>query len=317
MIVQVYRAGIISNSFYKRMNLPFTIGIAGDSGTGKSELLTKIEHLLGGGDGSKKILYLEGDGDHRWKRGDKNWERYTHLDPKANYLYRQAENIQTLRAGSSVQRADYDHDTGTFTKRKKIRPKPYIILCGLHSLYLPQMRKSLDLKIYMDTDEKLRQLWKIQRDTGKRGYGKKEIISQIEQRIPDAARYIYPQKEFADLCITYFDSTLNSRLEIEHEVLLSLKLSISISIDIEEMLVSLEPYGVTIRQNYCNDLKHQEIIFEGKYFQDKKIDYHLIAQQTIPQFDELFVDPIVWENGIDGLLQLFILVMISAKMRGE
>ncbi len=314
IVSEVYRSGVTSNSLYKRMNLPFTIGIAGDSGTGKSELLMKIEHLLGG---SKKILYLEGDGDHRWKRGDMNWEKYTHLDPKANYLYRQAEDIRTLRAGSSVRRADYDHDTGTFTRRRRVSPKPYIILCGLHSLYLPQTRKALDLKIYMDTDETLRRLWKIQRDTGKRGYSSEEIIRQIEKRIPDAMQYIYPQKEFADLQITYFDSTLKDCFDAGHEVVLSLKLSISISIDIEEILMNLEQYAIIIRQNHCKDLKHQEIIFDGRDFTKQKIDYQQIAHDTIPQFDELFVDRIVWEDGIEGILQLFILAIISVKMRGE
>ena len=182
-------------------------------------------------------------------------------------------------------------------------------------MYLPQTRKALDLKIYMDTDEALRRYWKIRRDMGKRGYSREEITAQIEKRIPDAVRYIYPQKEFADIQITYFDSTLKDGLEQGHEVVLGLKLSISISIDLEEMLVNLERYGVSAGQRHCRDLKHQEIVFDGKELENKIIDFQKIAQQTIPQYVELFADRIYWENGIDGILQLFILVLISTKMR--
>lgn len=105
LVFEMYTFGVASNALYKRMNTPFAIGIAGDSGTGKSELLEKLEKLLGG---NKNILYLEGDGDHRWGRGDPNWEMYTHLDPKANFLYQQAKDMMTLKAGSAVKRVDYD-----------------------------------------------------------------------------------------------------------------------------------------------------------------------------------------------------------------
>ncbi len=313
LVFEMYQFGVASNSLYKRMNLPFTIGIAGDSGVGKSELLSELEELLG----AKNILYLEGDGDHRWKRGDSNWEKYTHLDPNANYLYRQAEDIKSLREGSTIRRADYDHNTGTFTARKRIVPKPYVVLCGLHALYLPQTRKALDLKIYMDTDETLRRFWKIQRDTGKRGYSADEIIRQIEKRIPDAQKYIYPQKEFADLRIIYFDKNLKDCFDVDHKVTLSLKLSISISINIEDILISLEQYGVRAEQRYCEDLKHQDIVFDGADLSYKNIDFSKISKECIAQFDDLFATKICWQENINGILQLFILVVISAKLRGE
>ncbi len=90
------------------------IGIAGDSGAGKTRLLEKIEHLFGTG---KDILFLEGDGDHRWERGDENWEQYTALDPQANYLYRQAENIKNLRGEIGF------HVASTIMIRENLRNK--------------------------------------------------------------------------------------------------------------------------------------------------------------------------------------------------
>lgn len=313
IIFSMYRFGILSNSLYKRSGLPFTLGIAGDSGTGKSELLNNIEKLLT----PKKILYIEGDGDHRWERGDKNWEQFTHLDPKANHLYRQAKDLEILRVGAVVRRVEYDHDTGKFTKKHRITPKPYIIMCGLHSLYLPQMRKALDLKIYLDTDETLRRYWKIQRDIGKRGYSKAEIVAQIDKRIPDAERYVYPQKDFADIVITYFDADLKDCFTEEHEVILSLAIRINISIDIEDVLEGLRIFGLRSDHKYEENLRYQTVKFDGNSIISAKIPYESVAWQYISQFEELFAHDILWNTGIDGLVQLFIALAISEKMRGD
>lgn len=311
MTVSMYQFGIQRNSVYRRNALPFIIGIAGDSGTGKTELLNSLEVMLE----KQKILYIEGDGDHRWERGNSNWEQYTHLDPKANYLYRQAKDLQVLRTGNAVKRAEYDHATGRFTELHRINPKPYIIMCGLHSLYLPQMRKVLDLKVYLDTDEGLRRFWKIRRDVSVRGYSSAEINAQIEQRIPDAQRYIYPQKQFADLIIHYYDSTLKDYFDIDHEVVLSVKLVMDISVDIEEIIRELADAGLKIAQQYDEDLLHQEVTIEGN---EALIQYHNftnLAYEYIEQFEDLFSKEITWKSGIEGIVQFFILLLICRRMR--
>lgn len=313
LIYLIYRFGINSNMIYQRDGLPFTLGIAGDSGTGKSELLSNIESLLS----EKKILYIEGDGDHRWERGNDNWLQYTHLDPRANFLYRQAADIHTLRNGNSIRRVEYNHSTGKFSKKHRINPKPYIIMCGLHSLYLPQMRKELDLKIYLDTDETLRRYWKIKRDTGKRGYNNQEIINQIEKRIPDAIKYIYPQAAYADLVIKYFDSTLKDSNDINHELLLSLKITARSSWNLDVLLQEFEIAGYKVEHLYEEDLKHQIVIFDGADINQYKLDYEEIIRRNIANYRDVFSNNLQWKDGIDGIVQLFIAFAICEEMKGE
>jgi len=84
--------------------------------------------------------------DHKWERGDTHWQQFTHLDPKANYIHRQAEQLLALKAGRSVVRMIYDHSTGKFRKSGEIKPSEFIVLDGLHPFYLPKMRKIIDLK---------------------------------------------------------------------------------------------------------------------------------------------------------------------------
>ncbi|MGG7147370.1 uridine kinase [Clostridium butyricum] len=313
IIYIMYKLGLASNSFYKRRNVPFTIGVAGDSGTGKSTLIDVISKCLG----SKDLLFIEGDGDHKWERGEEMWKHYTHLNPKANYLYRQAIDIETLRKGDYVKRVDYNHDTGRFSEKNKVKPKKFILLCGLHSFYLPQMRKILDLKIYMDADENLRRYWKIKRDTAHRGYTKEKILEQIESRMSDAHKYIFPQKEYADLVIQYFDKYLTDCCVENHEVNMSLKLTLSAAINLEPIIEELLNYNIEIKYDYSEDLKTQIIVFDGESLKEKVIDFEEIAYKVITQVNEITTENLICNDNLSGIIQLVILVLMSYKMQGE
>lgn len=309
----MYQSGIVSNSLYKRRNMPFTIGISGDSGSGKTTLLSMIKLIFG----DKWLLLIEGDGDHKWERGNAMWEQITHLNPKSNYLYRQAQDLAALRSGQHIQRVDYNHDTGRFTNRNRIRPKPYIVLCGLHSLYLPQMRNNLDLKIYMDIDETLRRYWKIQRDVKERGYSNKDILEQISARIPDAEKYIYPQRRYADLIITYFDRNLKDCLSKNYTVNLSIKVRLNMEIDLEPLIQKVEQYGISAEYDYDENLKFQSIIFQGEGLGKHSLPIAVIADEIVPHLDEIINQPLYAEDDLHGILEIILLLLIGRKLQGD
>lgn len=316
LVVSMYLYGVNSNSYYRRRNRPFTIGIAGDSGAGKSRLLVMLEELLS----ERNILNIEGDGDHRWERGDANWNDMTHLHPLANYLYRQAEDLQVLRGNNAVKRADYDHATGTFTGKRRVAPKPYIVMCGLHSLYLPQMRQVLDLKIYLDTDEALRYYWKLERDQGDRGHTPEEVREQIERRRGDAEKYIYPQRQYADLVIRYFDTELPkdlSRMDHRHEMNLGVEFLMDVGINAEPMLALLQERGINGSLSYDRDLLHQRMVFVGKELKVAREVWDQVAHAAIPQIEDLTDGHIVWEDGANGMVQIILLMVISEIMKRD
>ena len=307
----MYQLGITESLFYKRKNKSFSIGISGDSGAGKSTLIEMIKNIFG----EKNILFLEGDGDHKWERGDEMWKQITALNPKANYIHKQAEDLNKLRRSQNVFRVEYDHDTGKFTESSKVKSKPYIVLCGLHALYLPKMRKNLDLKIYMDVDEKLRRYWKIQRDVYQRGYKKEKVLEAIEQRMPDAVKYIYPQKKYADILIRYFDQNLEDYTIENYNVKLDLEITLNADVDLEDLILELQKNGIYPRQDYKEDLTKQTVIFYGEELNQESINFREISEKIIPNLDEILNKDLNYENNLNGIIELIILVLISYKMR--
>lgn len=297
-----YTYGIKSNSVYKRKT-NLVIGIGGDSGVGKTTLFDKIESIF-----VEKVLLIEGDGEHKWERGNENWDKFTHLDPKANHIHKQSEAIFSLKNNETIYRSEYNHSNGKFTEPKKVSPKDYIVISGLHPFYLPKLRKNIDLKIYIDTDEKLRRHWKIIRDTKKRGYSTEKILTQIEARLGDAAKYIYPQKDFSDLIIKYF-SVNDFDLGNENEQInLGLRIQLDASVHLEYLLDRLD---CAYEWDYESDLKSQYIELKSS----PTTDFKLIALDLIENIDEIISPEANWDTGYEGLIQLIILQMISEKLK--
>ena len=169
----------------------------------------------------------------------------------------------------------------------------------------------------MDSDEELRRFWKIQRDTKHRGYTKEKIVEQIEQRMPDAKKYIVPQKEYADLVIHYFDKNLVDCFMDNHNVELSMKLTLSSAVNLEPIIQELSNYDISIKYDYSEDLRKQTIIFDGENLKNKNIDFDKIASEIIPQLDEITAQSLACNDNLHGIVELMILVLISNKMQGD
>lgn len=177
----------------------FSISICGDSGSGKSTVSALLQEILP----FDNTLLFETDRYHKWERGSQNYLVHTHLSPEANYLEKMADDAYKLSLGQTIVTVDYDHTSGTFTAPESITPKPYMIICGLHTLYKENIRGIADLKIFIDTDEGLKHHWKLTRDVGLRGKTYNQVMTSIEERIPDYKTHILPQREYADIIFRY------------------------------------------------------------------------------------------------------------------
>ena len=308
-IYMIYKIGIKSNNVYGKNNT-VVIGIGGDSGSGKTSLLAQLKNLLG-----ENIITMEGDGCHKWERDNKNWDKYTHLDPKANYLYNQMREIMKLKKQESIWHSDYNHSTGKFDEAVKITPKPFVILSGLHPFYLPKMRKVMDLKIYLNTDEELRKYWKIKRDTAQRGYDENKVLKSMSDREVDSKKYIVPQKDFADLIIEYFPQEEIDYKNTEVNPKLNLKLTFTSSINIEFFLEVLNVLQIPYEWDYSNDVKTQYIII--KEDNPQKFNLNILSRLEFGSLKEMIKKDIVLTQGLDGVVEYIILKLTEDKLRED
>lgn len=239
--------------------------ICGDSGSGKStlgNLLKKYFH---------SSFLLECDRYHKWERYDKNWSNFTHLNPEANFIAKMNQDIFDLKVGKKVYHVDYDHSTGKFTQKEKIKNSENLIVCGLHSLY--DNNNLYNLKIYMDTDEKLKKKWKIQRDVNQRGYTLDKVLSQIENRKKDYEDFIHPQKKDSNVVINFYinddnDSNIKLKilisLDLNYEKLINIfsKSNLNPNIEYTEKFISIN-FG-----EYCDSEIFEILNFKNYDFYD-------------------------------------------------
>lgn len=222
---------LIDINYIVILSLCNTIAITGDSGSGKTTISNIVKNIF------NNSFLLECDRYHKWDRHDTNWNNYTHLNPDANYITKMCDDVFDLKFGNKIYQIDYDHKSGKFTDKELIKPCDNIIICGLHCLYMPE--NIINLKIYMDTDDNLRIPWKINRDINKRGYSIDKIYKQIKDRESDFNNYIYPQKELADIIISFYTNIIFDfkNYDIKNYIPFFLKIGIKSSYNLQFVYV--------------------------------------------------------------------------------
>lgn len=83
------------------------------------------------------------------------------------------------------------------------KPAPVIIMEGLFVFYYDEIRKILDLKVYLDADEEIKLARRIRRDASERGYPEHEVLYQWHNHVMPAYRaYLEPFKAHSDIIVT-------------------------------------------------------------------------------------------------------------------
>jgi len=227
------RPSTISRSSNLKMSLadgqvPIVIGVAADSGCGKSTFMRRLTSIfggdvvgpLGGGFGTEggwetntlvsdltTVICL--DDYHLNDRNGRKVTMRTALDPEENNFDLMYEQIKALKNGETVQKPIYNHVNGTLDTPEKIVPTPIIIFEGLHPMHDKRVLELLDFSLYLDISPDVKLNWKIQRDMEERGHSLESIMASIEARKPDFDAFIDPQKKLADMIIEVLPTQLD------------------------------------------------------------------------------------------------------------
>jgi phosphoribulokinase len=180
------------------------IGVAGDSGCGKSTFLKRITDLFG--EDFVTVICL--DDYHSLDRYQRKEQKVTALDPRANNFDLMYEQIKALKNGQAIDKPIYDHEDGLIKGPERIEPNHVIVVEGLHPLYDERVRELLDFSVYLDISDDVKIAWKIQRDMAERGHTYEDVLAAIESRRPDFSAYIEPQRGHADVVIQVLPTKL-------------------------------------------------------------------------------------------------------------
>lgn len=180
---------------------PIVIGVAGGSGSGKTTVVRRIVDALG----AARVTVLEHDRYYR-DREDLDLEQraalnYDHPDSLETDLM--VRHIEGLRAGRTIDAPVYDfakyaRDSST----EALAPARAIIVEGILIYNDAALRNLMDVKVFVDTDDDIRFIRRLQRDIGERGRTVQSVIDQYLGTVkPMHLDFVEPSKRYADIIL--------------------------------------------------------------------------------------------------------------------
>lgn len=123
------------------------IGLAADSGCGKSTFMRRLTSVFGGaaeppkgGNPDSNTLISDTttviclDDYHSLDRTGRKEKGVTALDPKANDFDLMYDQVKAIKEGISVQKPIYNHVTGLLDPPELIKPPKILVIEGLHPM---------------------------------------------------------------------------------------------------------------------------------------------------------------------------------------
>jgi uridine kinase len=178
---------------------PLVIGLAGGSGSGKTTIAEAVVSAL------SSVALIQHDAYYRHQSHLSLEERtrvnYDHPDSLETELL--IEQLRQLRSGTPIARPSYDFTVHLRSSETQvIEPAPVLLVEGILVLADADLRRELDLKIYVDTDPDIRLVRRLRRDLEERGRTPDSVLEQYLSTVrPMHLEFVEPSKRYADLII--------------------------------------------------------------------------------------------------------------------
>ena len=180
---------------------PILIVIAGGSASGKTTVVNKIINELN----SKNVTVIKHDDYYKdlshlpiEERAKVNFDHPHSLDSD---LF--VSQLKTLLDGKSIEKPTYDfvcHNRSKITET--INPTKVIVTEGILVLEDERVRDLGDIKIFVESDDDIRFIRRLVRDTKERGRSIESVINQYLNTVkPMYYAFVKPTKRYADIII--------------------------------------------------------------------------------------------------------------------
>jgi len=177
------------------------IGIAGGTGSGKTTVARAIYERVG----RDRIEWISHDSYYR------NFDALSH-EERAKINFDHPDSLETellvrhldvLAKGSSVEVPKYDF--ATHSRRldtQRVEPRRVIIVEGILVLAEPELRRRINIKLFVDTPADIRFMRRLVRDIQSRGRSLESVVQQYMNTVrPMHEEFVEPSKRHADLII--------------------------------------------------------------------------------------------------------------------
>ncbi|MFQ9706943.1 MAG: uridine kinase [Limosilactobacillus pontis] len=185
----------------KEQRRPIIIGVTGGSGSGKTTVSKAIYNQLHG----QAIQIITQDTYYNDQADMTMAERkavnYDHpLAFDTDLLIKQ---LADLRNNKAIEMPVYDYTQYTRSAETiHVEPQDVIILEGILILDDERLRKLMDIKVYVDTDDDIRIIRRIKRDMAERGRTLDSVINQYLATVkPMYHQFVEPTKRYADIIV--------------------------------------------------------------------------------------------------------------------
>jgi uridine kinase len=183
------------------MTAPVVVGIAGGTGSGKTTVARAIYDRVG----KDRIEWVSHDSYYRNFEGLNPEERhhinFDHPDSLETELL--ARHLDVLCKGAAVEVPIYDFTTHSRKpETQRVEPRKVIIVEGILVLAEPELRKRINIKLFVDTPPDIRFMRRLVRDIKSRGRSMESVIEQYMTTVrPMHEEFVEPSKRYADLII--------------------------------------------------------------------------------------------------------------------
>lgn len=180
---------------------PILIAIAGGSASGKTTVVKKIIEQLN----SKDITVISHDDYYKDLTHLALTERYKvnfdHPDSIDNDLF--VAQLKDLLDGKSISKPKYDFvQHNRSSEYELVEPTKIIIIEGILILEDERVRDLATIKLFVESDDDIRFIRRLVRDTKERGRSIESVINQYLTTVkPMYYAFIKPTKRYADIII--------------------------------------------------------------------------------------------------------------------
>jgi uridine kinase len=183
------------------MSKPYTIGITGGSGSGKTFFINNLADRFAQDEVclvSQDHYYHSREKQREDEHGVKNFDLPESIDREQ--LHR---DIQLLKRGEVLKKQEYTfNNAAAIPKILEFKPAPILIIEGLFVQYFPEVEKELDLKIFIEAKDYVKLSRRIRRDNEERGYDLDDVLYRYHNHVmPVYESLIEPLKHRADIVI--------------------------------------------------------------------------------------------------------------------